>query len=497
MNSRISQFLIFAAVLLGIYLTIFSSFILFHSVVELFGITISLAIFVIGWNSRKFGENSFFLILGISFLFVAVFDGLHTLAYPGMGIFVLFDLNQPTQIWIIARFLQAFSFLFAAFSIKRQVNHYFLILGYLAVTTVLLITIFTGVFPPCYITGYGLTPFCIASEVVIIVTFFLGMLKIMKSRGEFDRGIFTLLVLSVVSMMVSVFFSIYSSSAFDPFDLVQHLSRALAFYFLYLAIVQTGIEKPYDLLANQLQSRNEQLALDSDELQRANADLARSNEDLEHFAFVASHDLQQPLTTITGFLELLDKYYGGQFDDKGREFITAARRGSKRMHELIEDLLKYSRVGTHAKEFAPEDFEVLLNDVLSDLQVSIEETGAIITHDPLPTLNVDGTQIREVFINLIGNSLKFKKLIPPEVHVSAHLRDSEWIFSVRDNGIGIDMSQADRLFTIFQRLHIRDEYPGTGIGLAVCKRILERHGGKIWVESTPEQGSEFFFALPA
>ncbi|MGK7900826.1 MAG: ATP-binding protein [Hormoscilla sp.] len=234
----------------------------------------------------------------------------------------------------------------------------------------------------------------------------------------------------------------------------------------------------------------------ADELASLARELERSNAELEKFAYVASHDLQEPLNLVSSYVQLLEMRYEDRLDRDAKEFIGFAVEGVTHMQKLIDDLLAYSRVGTRGKEFAPIVVETVLDRALTNLQIRIAESGAVITTDPLPTLNGDSTQLIQLFQNLIGNAIKFRSDQPPQIHIGAKQQSHEWLFSVRDNGIGIDPQFADRIFTIFQRLHARDEYPGTGIGLAVCKKIVDRHGGRIWVESELGQGSTFYFTLP-
>ena len=229
--------------------------------------------------------------------------------------------------------------------------------------------------------------------------------------------------------------------------------------------------------------------------QRAEA-LERSNKELEQFAYVASHDLQEPLRMIASYVELLAQRYKGQLDDKADKFIHYIVDGATRMQTLINDLLAFSRVATRGKPFTLSSAETALAEVLVNLQKTIADKGALVTHDPLPDVVVDPTQFEQVLQNLIGNGLKFCERTPL-VHLHAEREGNDWLFSVRDNGIGIAREHLDRLFVIFQRLHSRTEYPGTGIGLAVCKKIIERHGGRIWLESEPGKGSTFFFTIPA
>jgi PAS domain S-box-containing protein len=226
-------------------------------------------------------------------------------------------------------------------------------------------------------------------------------------------------------------------------------------------------------------------------------ELKRSNEELEQFAYVISHDLREPARMVKSYLELLESRYQGQLDEKADIFIDHAVDGAERMQEMINALLDLARIGTRGKEPVPTDAEAVLERTLRSLGRAIKEAEAEVTHDPLPTVMADKAQLAQVFQNLIANGIKFRREdVPPHVHVSAEREGQEWLFSVADNGIGIDPEQAARLFQIFQRLHTQEEYEGTGIGLALCKRIVERHGGRIWVESEVGEGSTFTFTLP-
>jgi signal transduction histidine kinase len=227
------------------------------------------------------------------------------------------------------------------------------------------------------------------------------------------------------------------------------------------------------------------------------AELARSNAELEQFAHVASHDLQEPLRTVTNFVQLLARRYRGRLDADADEFVQYIVDGTTRMARLIEDLLDFSRAGTSERAMRPTDTGDSVAKAVANLDLSIRGSGAIVRHDGLPTVNGDPTQLTQLFQNLIGNAIKFRGPDPPEVRVSAALRGRDWVFSVRDNGIGIEPQYAQRIFVIFQRLHGRDAYPGTGIGLSICQRIVARHGGRIWVESEPGRGSTFYFTVPA
>lgn len=225
--------------------------------------------------------------------------------------------------------------------------------------------------------------------------------------------------------------------------------------------------------------------------------LERSNWELERFAYVASHDLQEPLRTLAGFSELLTERYRGRLGGEGEEFLGFIEGGALRMQTMVQDLLSYSRVGTHGEPFVAVDCSELVDEVSADLGAAIEECGARLSHQGLPTVEADRGQLRQVFSNLIGNAIKYRRPgVPPEVRVSAERVSGAWQFSVEDNGIGIEPKYFDRIFIAFQRLHGRDEYPGTGIGLAITQRVVERHGGRIGLESRLGEGSTFRFTIP-
>lgn len=199
---------------------------------------------------------------------------------------------------------------------------------------------------------------------------------------------------------------------------------------------------------------------------------------------------------VASYVQLLERRYKDKLDADAEEFIGYAVDGASRMQRMINDLLAYSRVGTRGKDFAPTDCGAVLSQALTNLEVAIDESDTVVTHDSLPSIMADDLQLGQLFQNLIGNAIKFHDEEPPRVHVSAEQRGNEWVFSIRDNGIGMAPEFTDRIFDIFQRLYSKNEYPGTGIGLAICRRIVERHGGQIWVESQPGKGSSFYFTIP-
>lgn len=233
-------------------------------------------------------------------------------------------------------------------------------------------------------------------------------------------------------------------------------------------------------------------------LHKANDELKRSNKEFEQFAHIVSHDLQEPIRTIYSFTQLLEMDYKGKLGPKGDEYIRYITSATKHMQQMINDILVLSRVGSKGKDLLPTNVENIINTVIENLRNSIEKHNGIVTFDnPMPIILADKTQLIELFQNLIANGIKFhRKDEPPNVHISSKKVYNEWIFSVNDNGMGIDNKYFNKLFIVFSRLHAKEEYPGTGIGLAICKKIVERHNGKIWVESKVGQGSTFYFTIP-
>jgi len=269
-----------------------------------------------------------------------------------------------------------------------------------------------------------------------------------------------------------------------------------------IAFLARSFEKMTDQLKTTLVSKDvllkeieERKQIES-RLKTVMADLKRSNSELEQFAYVASHDLQEPLRMVSSYTQLLAERYQDKLDEKAGKFIHYAVDGAARMQKLINDLLAFSRITTRGGSFEFVSSETVLNAALQNLWMTLQTTGAMVTHSQLPQVRTDESQLTQVFQNLIGNAIKFRSGDVAHAHVAATCQNNHWVFSIKDNGIGIEDKYKKKIFVIFQRLHTREEYPGTGIGLALCKRIVERHGGNIWFESRPGQGTTFFFSLP-
>jgi signal transduction histidine kinase len=260
---------------------------------------------------------------------------------------------------------------------------------------------------------------------------------------------------------------------------------------------EEALRRSHEELEQRVKERTEELSANKMELEKLVTELERSNRDLEQLAYIASHDLQEPLRMVNSFLDLLTRRYAPQLDDRARQYIDQAREGAQRMMQLIHDLLIFARIQPSGRQATLVDIDQVFGQVVTNCSVMIEETSARITKTELPVILGEANQMGQLLQNLLVNAIKFRRPETVlEIHISARKEEKRWVFAIRDNGIGIHPEQQGRIFNIFQRLHSRQKYVGSGIGLAVCRRIVEQHGGRIWVESTPDNGSTFLFTLP-
>ena len=266
----------------------------------------------------------------------------------------------------------------------------------------------------------------------------------------------------------------------------------LSWFLLGSAVIHRFHRREVSLIENQLRV----VQAVEERLEQRTQELERSNKDLVQFAYVASHDLRAPVRAIKSFSQILEKDYRDKLDEEANECLDFIVTGAGRLETLINDLLAYSRVDTQGKAFVSVDTSEVVDQVVGDLRLDIRDSHAEITRDALPVVKADASQMTQLFQNLISNAIKFQGEDPPKVHVAARKEDDGWVFSVKDNGIGIESQHTERIFAMFQRLHTQDEYPGSGMGSAICKRIVERHGGNIWVQSEVGMGSIFYFSLP-
>jgi len=628
-----------AAVFLGLYLLSLYSYLLFHSLAEIFSIVVGCGLFLVAWNVREFIRNNYLLFIGVAYLFVAGIDLMHMLSYKGMGVFPGSDANLATQLWIAARYMESVSLLVAPLFIERKPRVNVLFAVFSAAFTLLLVSIFYwGIFPACFVEGVGLTKFKIVSEYVICLILLGALALLIVHRTEFESRVLRLVLASIVfSIGSELAFTLYIS-VFGFANLIGHYFKVISFYLMYRAIIETGLREPYGLLFRELQGekaalreseealrkahdelefrvqertaeletakkamaaerqklygiletmpvlvclltpdhhvvfanrsfrekfgedndrrcfeycfgRNEpcefcqtyraletgephqweftgpdgsiidmhnfpfidtdgsvlvlEMGIDITKRKRAEHDLKqtlndliKSNADLEQFAYVASHDLQEPLRTVAGAVQMLENKNKDKLDAHSQQLIHYAVDYVHRMKALITDLLTYSRLSTRGRPFETVNVQEVLDQSISRLDRLLAEKGAEITCDPMPTLRADAEQLAQVFQNLISNAVKFGPEKAPKVSVSAKRDSNEWIFSVEDNGIGIDRAYFDRIFVIFQQLSKKGPFHGTGMGLAIVKKIVERHRGRVWVESKVGAGSTFYFTIP-
>jgi len=845
-----SKSLVLLVILIAVlYSTSVYNYLLFHVLAELFSIIVAFGIFIVAWNTRRVIENYYLLFLGIAYLFVGGLDLIHTVSYEGMGLLQEYGPNLPTQLWISARYTESLSLLIATFFLKRKFKPAAVTFVFSVVTVLVLVSIFTGKFPDCFIEGSGLTAFKKTSEYIISLIFMTAIVPIYKKRREFERSVF-------LAITASLLFSVGAELAFTFYvdvyglsNLIGHLFKLISFFLIYKALVETGLARPYDLLFRDLAKREadlrtsekkyrslfdnmldgfayhkiiqdengkpsdyvflevnsaferltglkkevllgkrvtevlpgiqesefdwigeygrvaltgqelrteqyseqlgkwyavsafspmkghfvalfediterkqteertkhlasfpqlnpnpvmetdasgkityinpaienileglgmdkndasvflpddfdnilrqlekkmdstfyreipirdriygstvhlapqfnvvriyanditerkkvedaiirtkeewertfnsvpdlisildrehrivrvnramaERLGLSAEkcvgltcftcvhgstlppsacphtvsmedgkehsaelredrlggdflvtttpifdeegrmvgsvhvarniterkkaekERERLLKELVRSNKELEQFAYIASHDLQEPLRTISSYVQLISRRYKDRLDGEAEEFMNYVVSGTANMRTLLNDLLTYSRVGSSGGHFKQTDFNSVLARATANLRILINDSNAVIEYESLPSVYADEVQMVQVFQNLIGNAIKFRDDTPPRIQVSADLDNNEWVFRVSDNGIGMDPKYLGRIFHIFKRLHSREKYGGTGIGLAICKKIVERHNGRIWVESVPGKGSNFYFTIP-
>jgi signal transduction histidine kinase len=481
----------FAGLFLGLFAISRTSYLLMHTLVEMFSVVVACSIFMIAWNARRFVTNGFFLFLGIALLFVGILDLVHALAYKGMNVFAGYDANLPTQLWIASRYLISLSLLAALLIGRRRLNAYVVLAGYAVVTAVLLLSIFLRVFPDCYVEGSGLTGFKIASEYVISLLFAGTLVLFYRLRREFEPSILGLLAGAVVCSIISeLVFTLYIG-VYDLFNLLGHFSKVLAFYLIYKALIETSLVRPYALFFRQLSDKTRELE--------------RSNEELEQFADLVSHDLRAPLNTIGACAQLIRDKYAGRLDERGRMHADHIVQGTQRMARLIRSILDYARISRQTKAFVKVPLDTALAAALQNLGTRLDAAGAEVESAPLPEVQGDEVQLVQLFQNLVENAVKYRGTDAPRVRISAERTNGfgaagaspGWRITVEDNGMGIDPKLHDRIFQIFERGAQTEGSDGSGIGLAVCKKIVERHGGRIGIASEPGRGSAFSFTLPA
>jgi signal transduction histidine kinase len=410
-------------------------------------------------------------------------DLIHTLAYKGMGVFPGYGANLPTQLWIAARYLESVSLLLAPLFLKRPLNPYLALGSYALAAVMLLLAIFGGVFPACFIEGTGLTRFKVGSEYLICLILAGALIFLLKNRREFHPRVVSLLGWSIVlTIAQELSFTLYVD-VYGLFNMIGHYLKILSFYLIYKAIIETGLVRPYDVLFRNLKLSKEQVEA--------------ANRELQAFSYSASHDLRAPLRSIDGFSRILLEEYTGQLDFQGRLYLSRIRESVERMGDLIDALLALSRVSRAEMRREEVDLSALARAAAQDLRRSEPDRPVEFHLTEGLKANGDPALLRALLQNLLGNAWKFtgkqaRGVIEFGVQPPSH--DGS-VFFVRDNGVGFDMQHAAKLFSPFHRLHCPTDFPGAGIGLATVQRIIQRHGGRVWAEAAPGQGATFYFTL--
>ena len=490
--------LIIGSMLCGVlYLTSLYSYILFHTVAESFSIVIAICLFIIAWNTRRLSKNNYVLFLSIAFLFAGIIDFVHTLAYKGMGIFIGFDANLPTQLWIIARYLQSISFLVAPWFIDRKLNISAVLCVYLSVTILLLASVFSGVlFPDCFIQGTGLTPFKVVSEYVICFILICSLVLLYRRREKYDPIILRLITWSILCTIVSELAFTFYVSVYGLSNLIGHFFKIFAFYLIYRAIIVTGLENPYSLLFYDLQKNQEAL-------QNALQDAEVANRLKSAFVSNMSHEFRTPLNAIFGMAGLLLET---SLTDRQSDYAKTIKSSGVALLTMVNDLLDYTRIQSGQVTIKSIPFSVV--ELISNVENIFKPSAALkglklhtsIDH-ALPAFVLgDPGYLIQVLCNLMENAVKFTAA--GDIHFAVRVMqrnntEVELEFALRDTGIGMTQEEYSRAFKSFYQADasISRSFGGSGLGLAISVMLIELMGGSIRAESTPGKGSIFTIVL--
>jgi signal transduction histidine kinase len=438
-------------------------------------------------------------LVGIAMFCAGTFDFFRTLAILNISGSVSDPAGFLPFTWVIARIFHALILVMGVALVMRTppkrrdrdifysllVSLAFMVIAYVIIELIAN----NNALPETYFPGH---PASRPYDLIPLALFALAGVVLFPRFHQRRPTIFShaLIIMALPAVVAQLHMAFGSKQLFDTHFNIAHFLKMVTFLVPFAGVCFEQM-RLQNQLEHEIQDRK-----DAEEALAARAeDLTRSNLELERFAYVASHDLKEPLRMVASYVQLLERRYEHRLDDKGKEYISTAVDGANRMQTLIDDLLAYSKAGHGAERFKRHDLEDVVATVKTDLSVAIQSSGAQIRHDPMPSLVVDPSLIGQLFQNLVANALKFRSADSPEVYLSAKEQESTWLFSVKDNGIGIDSEYREKVFQVFERLHTREKYSGTGVGLSICKKIVERHGGSIWIESEPGEGTTFLFTL--
>jgi signal transduction histidine kinase len=487
------------AVLFGLYLTSLYSYLLFHSLAELFSIVIAFGIFVVAWNSRPFLDNNYLLFVGIAYLFVGGLDLTHTLAYKGMGIFKEYNANLATQLWIAARYMQSISLLIAPFFLGRRLNSNAVFAGYFLAFSFLLWSVFHSIFPSCYIEGVGLTPFKIFSEYIISVILLGAAFFLVRKRRLFDEDVLRLIIVSIIATVLSELMFTFYISVYDLSNLVGHILKIISFYFIYRAIIRTGIVKPYEIIFRNLKQREEALQKAHDELQVTNSDLAELNQEIETIvaertmslmALTVADSIRNPAAVIGWTCRKIAEK--ADLPEKMQEVIKDIMDQSAKLEQIVKNFETLLR--SRQSIFQYEDVNEIVKSALSLEEKRIGEKGIAVStrieEQPL-RMNVRRNLLRVALLHLLKNAAEATSEGGKITVATSRTNDFIGI-TISDTGSGIPREDIDKIFDPFFSTKKRR----FGMGLPLVKQIAEEHLGKIAVESEVGKGTTFSLTFP-
>lgn len=487
-----------------------ASYLPMHMFAETFSIVVAMLVFGVAWNAYSTERPGNIMILACALLAVALIDFAHTLSFKGMPDFITpSSPEKAINLWLSARLVAALALLAVALRPWRPLRNprtrYVLLAGSLAVAIAVswLGVVYPQAWPRTFIAGQGLTPFKIGAEYAIIAILLVPAVRFYrqaKQQQPYDAA--SLFTATVITILSELSFTLYSDVA-DIFNLLGHIYKIVAYFFIYRAVFVASVREPFQRLdaelaenrriSGELRKHREHL---EELVAERTAQLEAANQELEAFSYSVSHDLRTPLRAIDGFSGILLEDYPDKLDDEGKRLLNVVRDNTVRMGQLIDDILKFSRAGRLELSYSKIDMEELARSVYEELR-SAAPGHEVVEIGHLPPAMGDRAMMRQVFVNLLSNAIKFSRGNElPRIEVGGAIGGNEAVYFVKDNGVGFDMQYVGKLFGVFQRLHGVTEFEGTGIGLAIVKRVVTRHGGRVWAEGKAGEGAAVYFALP-